>query len=159
MTEPLLSRNTAQQLGSAANAISNDPRFSFFHKLREERLSNLRSLGDFFDKDRIKFTTSFHTISQRWNITNWFLLFSVMFIVGGFYLISRLDGPLTIGGTALSPSSLYASYAAASIILLLFSGATGVIFWIIGAAALIVLGHAALLEPGLEGDFGADGQV
>lgn len=29
----------------------------------------------------------------------------------------------------------------------------------LGAAALIILGHAAVLEPGLEGDFSADGQV
>jgi hypothetical protein len=29
----------------------------------------------------------------------------------------------------------------------------------VGAAAIIILGHAAILEPGLEGDFSADGQV
>jgi hypothetical protein len=112
-------------------------------------------------------------------MTSWWLVFTIAFLFGGFYLISRLDGPLTIGGAALSPSSLYASYAGISLILLLFSGATGAIFWIIGmltitysfspsihfffdcvgAAAIIILGHAAILEPGLEGDFSADGQV
>ena len=30
---------------------------------------------------------------------------------------------------------------------------------IIGAAAIVVLGHAALLEPGLDNEFGADAQV
>lgn len=99
-------------------------------------------------------------------------------------MISRLNGPLNLGGMSVSPSSLYAGYAGASLILLLFSGATGAIFWIIGmfircvyghgglleqsfihdvaflgAAAIIILGHAALLEPGLEGEFGADSQV
>lgn len=74
-------------------------------------------------------------------------------------MISRLDGPVTIGNTVLSPSSLYGIYAGASIILLLFSGATGAIFWIIGAAAILILGHAAIIEPGLEGEFSADGQV
>lgn len=87
------------------------------------------------------------------------MIFTIVFLFGGFYLISRLNGPLTIGGTALSPSTLYATYAGVSLVLLLFSGATGAIFWIIGAAALIILGHAALLEEGLEGDFSADGQV
>lgn len=66
------------------------------------------------------------------SITNWFLLFSVLFIVGGFLLISRLDGPVNIGDHHISSSSLYAMYAGASIFLLLFSGATGAIFWIVG---------------------------
>ena len=60
------------------------------------------------------------------------LLFTIAFIFGGFYVISRLNGPLTLGGTSISPSSLYAGYAGASLILLLFSGATGAVFWIIG---------------------------
>lgn len=66
------------------------------------------------------------------SVTNWWLLFTIAFIVGGFALISRLNGPLSIGGATLSPSSLYAGYAGASLILLLFSGATGAVFWIIG---------------------------
>ncbi|CEG64577.1 hypothetical protein G6F70_001644 [Rhizopus microsporus] len=181
MSTPLLSNETAQTIGAAATSIANDARFSFLQKFREERLSNLRPLGDFFDKNRMSFTTSFHTISQRWNynlqyfsanyllivlalsiyaiITSWWLLFTIGFIAGGFYVISRLDGPVTIGNTVLSPSSLYGIYAGASIILLLFSGATGAIFWIIGAAAILILGHAAIIEPGLEGEFSADGQV
>ena len=32
-------------------------------------------------------------------------------------------------------------------------------FVILGAAAIVILGHAALLEPGLENEFGADSQV
>ncbi|KAG2202330.1 hypothetical protein INT46_010334 [Mucor plumbeus] len=181
MSTPLLSSNTAQTLGAAATSMASDARFSFLQKFREQRLANIRPLGDFFDKNRISFTTNFHTISQRWNynlqyfsanylviilllgiyaiITSWWLVFTIAFLFGGFFLISRLDGPLTIGGAALSPSTLYASYAGISLLLLLFSGATGAIFWIIGAAAIIILGHAAILEPGLEGDFSADGQV
>ncbi|KAL0090329.1 PRA1 family protein-domain-containing protein [Phycomyces blakesleeanus] len=179
-SQPFLSETAQSQLGAAATAIGSDPRFSFLTKLREGRLANLRPLGDFFDKNRISFTSSFQTISQRWNynlqyfsanyfviilglaiyaiITNWLLLFTIGFIFGGFYLISRMNGPVTIAGNTISASSLYAFYAGASFLLLLFSGATGAIFWIIGAAAMIVLGHAAILEPGIEGDF-ADGQV
>ncbi|KAI8993695.1 PRA1 family protein-domain-containing protein [Pilobolus umbonatus] len=181
MTTPLLSSNTAQTLGAAAASLTNDARFSFIRKFREERLTNLRPLGDFFDKNRLSFTTNFHAITQRWNynlqyfsanyllivlalsiyavITNWWLVFTVLFIFGGFYIISRLDGPITIAGNVLSPSTLYSSYGVISFVLLLFSGATGVIFWIIGAAALIILGHAAILEPGIEGDFSVDAQV
>ncbi|KAI8982375.1 PRA1 family protein-domain-containing protein [Mycotypha africana] len=181
MATPLLSSNTAQTLGAAASNIANEARFSFLQKFREGRLANIRPLGDFFDRHRFSFTTNFHTISQRWNynlqyfsanyfliilalgiyaiITSWWLIFTIVFLFGGFYLISRLNGPLTIFGSTLSPSSLYACYAGISLLLLLFSGATGAIFWIIGAAAIIILGHAALLEPGLEGEFSADVQV
>ncbi|ORY91885.1 PRA1 family protein-domain-containing protein [Syncephalastrum racemosum] len=178
--QPLLNQQTAEQIGSAV-ASEASSRLGFLKKFREEKLSNLRPLGDFLDKDRIRFTTSFSEITKRWNynlqhfganylliiiglsiyavITNWWLLFTIAFIFGGFYVISRLNGPLNLGGMTVSPSSLYAGYAGASLILLLFSGATGAIFWIIGAAAIIILGHAALLEPGLEGEFGADSQV
>ncbi|CAO3691305.1 unnamed protein product [Rhizopus stolonifer] len=181
MSTPLLSSDTVNTLGAAAATMSSDERFSFLQKFREERLSNLRPLGNFFDKNRISFTSSFHTISQRWNynlqyfsanyfvivlvlgiyavVTSWWLIFTIAFLCGGFYMISQMQGPLTIGGSVLSPSTLYAAYCGISLILLLFSGATGVIFWIIGAAALVILGHAAILEPGIEGEFAADGQV
>ena len=67
------------------------------------------------------------------SITSPLLLFTIAFIFGGFYLISRQNGqPLTLGNTVISPSTMYAAYGGASFILLLFSGATGAIFWIIG---------------------------
>ncbi|KAI9489818.1 PRA1 family protein-domain-containing protein [Zychaea mexicana] len=182
--EPLLSGAAAQHVGNAMAAEAESrlgSSLDTLKKFRQEKLSNLRPLSDFFDKNRFNFTTSFSEITKRWNynlqyfaanyslivlglaiyavITNWWLVFTIGFIFGGFYVISRLNGPLTIGGTTISPSSLYSGYAGASLILLLFSGVTSAIFWIIGAAAIVVLGHAALLEPGLEGEFGADAQV
>ncbi|KAI8099246.1 PRA1 family protein-domain-containing protein [Halteromyces radiatus] len=184
MSKPLLSTQTAQQLGESISAIGNadnDERFSFLRKFREDRLSNVRPVTDFFDKNRINFTSSFPTITKRWNynlnyfsanymlimvalsiyaiITNWWLLFTVAFIIGGFYLISRISGPgLEIGGNTIPSSTLYATYAGGSFLLLLFSGATGAVFWVLGAGALLILGHAAIIEPGIEGDF-ADEQV
>jgi len=176
---------TAEQIAGAASAaasvVASDPRFGFIHRIRNERFAQLRPLSEFFDKNRFSLTGSFQTISQRWSynlqyfqsnyfiiilglsiyaiITSPLLLFTIAFIFGGFYLISRQNGqPLTIGGSVISPSTMYAAYGGASLILLLFSGATGAIFWIIGAAAVIILGHAAVLEPGLEGDF-ASGPV
>ncbi|KAI8070594.1 PRA1 family protein-domain-containing protein [Gilbertella persicaria] len=181
MSTPLLSSNTAEALGNAASSMANDAGRSFIQRFREQRLANLRPLSDFFDKNRISFTTNFSTITKRWNynlqyfsanyllivlalsiyaiITSWWLVFTIAFVFGGFYFISRLNGPLEIAGNSIPTSTLYASYGIGSIVLLLFSGATGVIFWIIGAAAMIILGHAAVLEEGLEGDFGADEQV
>lgn len=71
-------------------------------------------------------------------LTNWWLLFTIGFIFGGFYLISKLGkqvggGPINVAGImTLSAPALYATYAVGSLVLLLFSGATGAIFWIIG---------------------------
>jgi hypothetical protein len=66
-------------------------------------------------------------------------LFAIGFVFGGFYLISRLSnqqGPINIAGFVLSSASLYATYAIGCVVLLLFSGATGAIFWIIGKFVL-----------------------
>jgi hypothetical protein len=91
------------------------------------------------------------------SFSSFWVFFTVLFLVGGFYMLSRVEGPLNIGGTSINTTSLYGGYAILTIVLLLFSGVTGAIFWIIGAAALIILFHAAVLEPGLEGEF--DDQV
>lgn len=53
-------------------------------------------------------------------------------------MISKLGkqeggGPINVAGImTLSAPALYATYAVGSLVLLLFSGATGAIFWIIG---------------------------
>ncbi|ORX44410.1 hypothetical protein DM01DRAFT_1312417 [Hesseltinella vesiculosa] len=161
--------------------MNSDSRFSFLRKLKEDRFSNLRPLSDFFDKNRICFSSSLPTITKRWNynlsyfsanyiiillllsvyaiITNWWLLFTVAFLVGGFYLISRIDGPSAdFAGKSIPVSTLYGCYIGGSFILLLFSGATGAVFWVLGAGAMLILGHAAVIEPDVAGDF-ADQQV
>jgi hypothetical protein len=76
-------------------------------------------------------------------LTNWWLLFTIAFIFGGFYMISKVGdgGPIDVAGlTKVSASTLYAVYACGSIVLLLFSGATGAVFWIIGKCYKIKMG-------------------
>ena len=76
--EPLLSGAAAQHVGNAMAAEA-ESRFSSslegIKKFRQEKLSNLRPLGDFFDKNRFSFTTSFAEISKRWKY-----VLSLMFI-------------------------------------------------------------------------------
>lgn len=62
MSSPLLSTNTAEAIGNVAS----DAGRSFFQRFREQRLSNLRPLGEFLDKNRISFTANFGTITKRW---------------------------------------------------------------------------------------------
>lgn len=37
-----------------------------FYKFKQEKLSNLRPLSEFFDKNRFNMTSSFQIIVQRW---------------------------------------------------------------------------------------------
>lgn len=47
--------------------------------------------------------------------------------------MSRTNGPgLSVAGVTLPSSTLYTTYAIGSIVLLLFSGATGAVFWVLG---------------------------
>ncbi|RUS23801.1 hypothetical protein BC938DRAFT_474600, partial [Jimgerdemannia flammicorona] len=144
----------ASSASAAASAIAADPRFGYFQKLRQERLSQLRPLGDFFDKNRISRPTSAQQISQRLRITNLFLLITIIFVVGGLQFISKQGSePLVFGGTIITSAQMYAGLIGLSIPLLWISSAGSTVFWIIGAAAVIIGGHAAFLEPSIEGDF------
>ncbi|RUO96384.1 hypothetical protein BC936DRAFT_142127 [Jimgerdemannia flammicorona] len=188
----------ASSASAAASAIAADPRFGYFQKLRQERLSQLRPLGDFFDKNRISRPTSAQQISQRLSriglaryvslvvtyplrkhwfahvppfvlactvitsnttkattlITNLFLLITIIFAVGGLQFISKQGSePLVFGGTIITSAQMYAGLIGLSIPLLWISSAGSTVFWIIGAAAVIIGGHAAFLEPSIEGDF------
>ncbi|KAI8098326.1 prenylated rab acceptor PRA1, partial [Gilbertella persicaria] len=142
---------------------------------KQEKLANIRPVSDFFDRNRFRPTTSFPVVTQRWNynlqyfssnyvlvmiclamyavLTNWFLLFTIVFIYGGIHMISKLSESGSIASIPISMPKLYTGYAIGSLLLLFISGATSTIFWIIGAGVLIILCHATMLEPGLEGDF------
>lgn len=52
---------TEETLNSTSNS-----RFSFIQKIKQEKLSNIRPLSEFFDKNRFNYTTSFQIVSQRW---------------------------------------------------------------------------------------------
>ena len=53
--------NTSEEATS-----DNESRFAFLYKIKRERLSNIRPLTEFFDKNRFNYTSSFPLISQRW---------------------------------------------------------------------------------------------
>ncbi|CAO3593810.1 unnamed protein product [Absidia cylindrospora] len=157
MSKPLLASQTAQQIGELLAPLATPT------TMKESSLLHL-----FLKSPNVGITIkvflgqlhAHHVGAVHYAvITNWWLLFTVAFIIGGFYLVSRTTGPgLTVGGMTVPSSTLYATYAGGSFVLLLFSGATGAVFWVLGAGALVILGHAAIIEPSIEGDF-ADEQV
>lgn len=59
-------QQTSTTTTEESSISTNDSRFSFIQKIKQERLSNIRSLNEFFDKNRFNYTTSFQLVSQRW---------------------------------------------------------------------------------------------
>jgi hypothetical protein len=48
------------------SSFNNNGRFAFLYKLKQDKLANIRPLGEFFDKNRFNYTASFQLVSQRW---------------------------------------------------------------------------------------------
>jgi PRA1 family protein 1 len=80
---------------------------------------------------------------------------TIVFIMLGLNFIRKIppDEPLVIHDYILTQKQLYSGLIAVSIPLLWISSAGSTIFWIVGASAITVLGHAAFLEPSVETGF------
>ncbi|KAI1313914.1 hypothetical protein EDD11_002377 [Mortierella claussenii] len=163
----------------ASAAVSSASAFGlgYLQKLREERLSSLRPASEFFDKNRFSMPNGFSNVTSRFNynlnyfqgnylliflaitayslITNPMLLFSIAFVFGGMYALQRVPPEgLAIGQSRFQHSQLKMGLIVVSIILFFFlSSAVGTVFWIIGASAVTILGHASVMQEGVEGDF------
>ncbi|CAG8580208.1 16265_t:CDS:2 [Dentiscutata erythropus] len=91
-------------------------------------------------------------------ITNLWLLITILFLLGGLNYIRKLppNEGLVIHDRTITQKQLYTGLFGISVPLLWISSAGSTIFWIIGASATLVIGHAALLEPGVEGGFASN---
>ncbi|KAI7822938.1 PRA1 family protein-domain-containing protein [Gamsiella multidivaricata] len=162
----------------ASAAVSSASAFGlgYLRKFREERLSSLRPVSEFFDKNRFSMPTSFSNVTSRFNynlnyfqgnyflmflaitiyslITNFMLLFSVVFVFGGMHFLQRVPPEgITIGQSRFQASQLKMGLIIISVILFFLSSTVGTVFWIVGAGAFFILGHAAVMQEGVEGDF------
>ena len=61
--------------------------------------------------------------------------------------------PLQVGEHVVTQKSLYTILFVVGIPLLWFASPLSTIFWIVGASALLILGHASLMEPGIESEY------
>ncbi|CAG8542611.1 24054_t:CDS:2 [Gigaspora rosea] len=111
-------------------------RLTLLNRFKSERLGNIRPMGEFFDRNRISKPNG----------------------MGGLNYIRKLppNEPLVILERSISQKQLYIGLFSVAIPLLWISSAGSTIFWIIGASATLVIGHAALLEPGVEGGFASN---
>ncbi len=145
--------------------------------LRERGFANLKPWGSLLETSRLSFPTNSGIAASRLNhnlvfyqsnyllvtlgllfyvlLTNWFLTFSVLFIVLSLGWIGRMPQgqSSTFLGAQVTPTQAYGIVGILSIPLLWISGAGSAVFWIIGAASVLIGGHAACLEPPIESEF------
>ncbi|KAF9978293.1 hypothetical protein BGZ65_007055 [Modicella reniformis] len=166
---------SSEEASAAASAASTFG-LGYFRKFREERLGSLRPLSEFFDRNRFSIPHGFSAVTSRFNynlsyfqgnylvlfliitayslFTNFRLMLCAVIAIGGSILLQKVspDG-LAIGQFRIQVSQLRTAVIAFSVILFIFSGPVGTVFWIFGASALVILGHAAVMQEGIEGEF------
>ncbi|EGN99679.1 hypothetical protein SERLA73DRAFT_72477 [Serpula lacrymans var. lacrymans S7.3] len=143
---------------------------------RETRLSALRPPTEFFDYHRISRPADFNQATSRISyntryfsgnyglivavlavyavIANPLLLLSLAFLFGGFAAINRFaPDPMQVGDHVVTQKSLYTGLFVIGIPLLWLSSPLGTFFWLVGASSVLILGHACVIEPGIESEY------
>lgn len=65
-----------------------------------------------------------------------------------------------MGDRTVTQKHLYAGLFIIGIPLLFLASPFGTLFWLIGASGFLIVGHASLLEPGVESEYATvEGQV
>jgi len=88
-------------------------------------------------------------------LTNLLLLFVLVLAVCGFLAISSLRGADLIlpGGIVVTQQSLYIGIGVITVPLFIIASPMATMFWLIGAAGVLIIGHAAIMEKPLESEF------
>jgi len=143
---------------------------------RETRLSALRPPSEFFDYQRISRPADLNQATSRISyntkyfsgnyglivgvlavyalITSPLLLISLGFLVGGFAAINRFaPEPMQVGDHVVTQKSLYTGLFVIGLPLLWWSSPITTFFWLVGASAVVILGHATVIEPGIESEY------
>jgi len=149
-----------------------------FKSFRETRLSGLRPPTEFFDYQRVSRPADFNEATTRISyntryfsgnyglivaalavyavLTNFWLLFSLAFLVGGFVLVNKYAPEATqFGDQTITQKHLYTGLFVIGIPLLWWASPFLTFFWIVGASSILIFGHASLMEPGVESEYAA----
>ena len=61
--------------------------------------------------------------------------------------------PMQVGDHVVTQKSLYTGLFVIGLPLLWWSSPIGTFFWLVGASSVLILGHATLIEPGIESEY------
>lgn len=145
---------------------------------RETRLSGLRPPTEFFDFTRISRPADMNSATSRISyntryfsgnylliiallavyavLTNWMLIISLLFLVGGFAAINKFAPEATqFGEHVVTQKHLYTGLFVIGIPMFWIASPFSTVFWLVGASGFLILGHASLLEPGVESEYAA----
>ncbi|ESK96569.1 prenylated rab acceptor 1 [Moniliophthora roreri MCA 2997] len=143
---------------------------------RETRLSALRPPTEFFDFHRVSRPADLNQATQRitYNtryfsgnyvliiaalaiyavISNSLLLLAIVFLVGGFAVINKFaPEPVQMGEHTITQKHLYITLFVIGLPLLWLASPVMTLFWLVGASGVLILGHASLMEPGIESEY------
>jgi len=143
---------------------------------REQRLSGLRSPTEFFDIHRISRPADLNQATSRISyntryfsgnygvvivmlaiyamLNNPILLIAIGFLVGGFAAINRfVSEPLQFGDQVVTQQRLYTVLFCIGLPLLWWASPVATVFWLLGSSGFLILGHAMIMEPGVESEY------
>ncbi|KAJ4296160.1 hypothetical protein N0V88_004864 [Collariella sp. IMI 366227] len=146
------------------------------------RFSNLRPISEFLDVKRINKPADFGEMQSRVNynlghfssnyavvfsmlciyglLTKLWLLFDILLVSIGMYLIGKLDGrDFEFGDRRFSTVQLYTGLYVIVIPIALLSGVFGTMMWLIGASGVVIIGHASLLDKPIDEAFSGEARV
>ena len=144
--------------------------------IRETKLSGLRPPTEFFDVHRISRPADLNQATSRitYNtryfsgnyglvvaalavyalLTNYLLIIAVAFLVFGFAAINKYAPEATqFGEHTVTQKHLYATLFVIGLPLLYIASPISTFFWLVGASGVLIIGHACLLEPGVESEY------
>lgn len=143
------------------------------------RFSNLRPVSEFCDFKRLSKPSNFGEMQSRVNynlsyfssnyavvfamlsiyalLTNWLLLFDIVLVVAGMFLIGRLQGhDLEIGTFRATSSQLYTGLLIVAVPLGLIASPFSTLLWLIGASGVAILGHASFMDKPIDEAFSGE---
>ena len=140
------------------------------------RFANLKPVGEFCDLKRLSKPASFAEVQARvqYNLgyfssnyavvalmlgvysllTNPPLLFDIIFVSAGLFVIRRLEGrDLELGVARLTTSQLYTGLLVIGVPVFLWASPLATLLWLIGANGVAILGHAAFMDKPIDAAF------
>ncbi|MCJ1431724.1 hypothetical protein MMC27_001079 [Xylographa pallens] len=141
-----------------------------------QRFANLKPISEFLDLKRLSKPANFAEVQSRINynvgyfstnyagvalmlgvyslLTNLTLLFDIIFVGVGLFGIKKLNGrDLDVGFARATTSQLYTGLLIIGVPLFFWARPIMTAFWLVGATAVTILGHASLMDKPIDAAF------